>query len=56
MVGAADKAKFDAAAEILRLMGKNIVHCGDVGTGQVCCWVSVFLANRLFRSPRSATT
>lgn len=35
MVGASSKAKFEDAAIILRAMGKNIVHCGDVGTGQV---------------------
>lgn len=27
--------RFDAAQPFLQAMGKNIVHCGDVGTGQV---------------------
>ena len=35
MVGADTKAVFDDAAAVLRLMGKNIVHCGSVGNGQV---------------------
>jgi 3-hydroxyisobutyrate dehydrogenase len=34
MVGA-DKPLFDRAAPLLRSMGKNVVHCGDAGTGQV---------------------
>ena len=36
MVGADEKAHFEEAAAILKNMGKNIVHCGAVGTGQVC--------------------
>ena len=35
MVGADSKAVFDEAAMILKLMGKNIVHCGAIGNGQV---------------------
>lgn len=35
MVGAADMSTFERAAQVLRLMGKNIVHCGGPGTGQV---------------------
>lgn len=34
MVGA-DAKTFAATQAVLSLMGKNIVHCGDVGTGQV---------------------
>jgi 3-hydroxyisobutyrate dehydrogenase len=34
MVGA-DPALFDAIKPILALMGRNIVHCGGAGTGQV---------------------
>jgi len=34
MVGG-PKATFDRAKPILETMGKNIVHCGDAGTGQV---------------------
>ncbi len=43
MVGAADKAHFDEASVLLKAMGKNIVHCGAVGTGQVrgCCVTGV---------------
>ncbi|KAA0201497.1 hypothetical protein HAZT_HAZT000914 [Hyalella azteca] len=33
MVGGPEK-EFTAAKELLSCMGKNIVHCGDVGTGQ----------------------
>jgi 3-hydroxyisobutyrate dehydrogenase len=35
MVGAPDQATFDRAQQVLRMMGKNIVHCGGAGTGQV---------------------
>ena len=34
MVGGSDAA-FERSKPILQKMGKNIVHCGDVGTGQV---------------------
>ena len=34
MVGA-DKATFEATQAVLNCMGKNLVHCGAVGTGQV---------------------
>ena len=34
MVGA-DAATFEAAKPVLSCMGKNLVHCGAVGTGQV---------------------
>lgn len=34
MVGGSNQA-FESAKPILARMGKNIVHCGDVGTGQV---------------------
>lgn len=34
MVGG-EALHFAAAEELLRHMGKNIVHCGDLGTGQV---------------------
>ena len=27
--------KFDEAKKVLENMGKNIIHCGPVGTGQV---------------------
>ena len=33
MVGG-PKHEFEAARELLATMGKNIVHCGAVGTGQ----------------------
>jgi 3-hydroxyisobutyrate dehydrogenase len=35
MVGAPDAAAFESAAPILRDMGKNIVHTGGPGTGQI---------------------
>jgi 3-hydroxyisobutyrate dehydrogenase len=35
MVGAADGAHYDRAKAVLEMMGANITHCGDVGTGQV---------------------
>ena len=35
MVGAAESGHFDRAKAVLEMMGKNITHCGDVGTGQV---------------------
>jgi 3-hydroxyisobutyrate dehydrogenase len=35
MVGGKEN-QFQDAQHYLRAMGKNIVHCGDVGTGQVC--------------------
>ncbi|CAG0882340.1 unnamed protein product [Darwinula stevensoni] len=34
MVGAKSKGEFEAAKILLSSMGKNIVHCGDVGMGQ----------------------
>lgn len=34
MVGGPE-AEFEAAKEILSNMGKNVVYCGAVGTGQV---------------------
>jgi len=34
MVGGPD-ASFEGATPVLQGMGKNIVHCGDVGTGQI---------------------
>ena len=33
MVGASTK-KYEEAKSILEHVGKNVVHCGDVGTGQ----------------------
>lgn len=30
--------KFDEAKKVLENMGKNIIHCGPVGTGQVCLY------------------
>lgn len=35
MVGGPE-AKFPEAKELLSLMGKNVVHCGGVSSGQVC--------------------
>lgn len=29
-------SKFDEAKKVLENMGKNIIHCGPVGMGQVC--------------------
>ena len=34
MVGGPE-GSFSQAKDILSLMGKNVVHCGDVSTGQV---------------------
>ena len=34
MVGAETPAEFDRAKALLDAMGKNISHCGVVGTGQ----------------------
>ena len=34
MVGAETAADFERAKTILEAMGKNITHCGEVGTGQ----------------------
>jgi len=34
MVGA-DAQTFNAIKPVLSLMGKNFVHCGDIGTGQI---------------------
>jgi len=28
--------KFDEAKKVLENMGKNVIHCGPVGMGQVC--------------------
>lgn len=35
MVGADDTALFERASLFLKLMGKNVVHCGGAGNGQV---------------------
>lgn len=35
MVGANDVRDYEAAKPLLAAMGKNIVHCGGVGTGQI---------------------
>jgi len=34
MVGADEKSHFEDAHKVLSHMGKNITHCGKVGTGQ----------------------
>ena len=34
-------SRFEEAHSILSLMGKNVVHCGDVSTGQVYIYVCV---------------
>ena len=34
MVGAGEK-EFDGAKPILSMMGKNIVRCGDIGSGLI---------------------
>ena len=34
MVGAAQQADFEKAKSLLDAMGKNVTHCGAVGTGQ----------------------
>ena len=36
--------KFDEAKKVLENMGKNVVHCGPVGTGQVCVIVTLHCA------------
>ena len=33
-VGAPGESDFERARDVLELMGKNITHCGAVGTGQ----------------------
>ena len=33
-MGAASESDFERARDGLEMMGKNITHCGDVGTGQ----------------------
>ena len=35
MVGASERELFERVQPILSLMGKNIVHCGQVGHGQI---------------------
>jgi len=35
--------KFDDAKKVLENMGKNIIHCGPVGTGQVRIWARILL-------------
>jgi 3-hydroxyisobutyrate dehydrogenase len=35
MVGAQSENDLEAARPYLQLMGRNIVHCGQLGTGQV---------------------
>lgn len=47
MVGGSQD-RFDAAQPFLKAMGKNIVHCGDVGTGQVGSVPPVPLAFQVF--------
>ena len=39
MVGGPEEA-YKKANEYLSVMGKNVVHCGAVGTGQVTQWNS----------------
>ena len=36
MVGGKDEA-YEKAAKILQHMGKNVIHTGATGTGQVIC-------------------
>ena len=40
MVGGPDSS-FEQAKAILSKLGKNVVHCGASGTGQVCTYISV---------------
>jgi 3-hydroxyisobutyrate dehydrogenase len=35
MVGSRDKTDFERSKQLLQTMGKNIVHCGGPGTGEV---------------------
>nr|CAG8433385.1 1451_t:CDS:2 [Entrophospora candida] len=35
MVGASTSKDFEKAKSYLSFMGKNVVHCGDIGTGQI---------------------
>ena len=48
-------SRFEEAHSILSLMGKNVVHCGDVSTGQVYIYVCIHmlstLPNSLFMTP-----
>jgi len=39
--------KFDEAKKVLENMGKNIIHCGPVGTGQVCIVVVLQYVHQL---------
>ena len=39
--------KFDEAKKVLENMGKNIIHCGPVGTGQVCIVVMLQYVHQL---------
>ena len=41
MVGGPDSS-FEQAKAILSKLGKNVVHCGASGTGQVCTHISVY--------------
>ena len=41
MVGGSEE-QFEQAENVLKNIGKNVLHCGTVGTGQVCCKFSVF--------------
>lgn len=34
MVGSRSPKEFDSAKQILQHMGKNVIHCGAIGTGQ----------------------
>jgi 6-phosphogluconate dehydrogenase (decarboxylating) len=46
MVGGSE-ASYQAASEYLSLMGKNVVHCGAVGTGQVIRYFNVMIISLL---------
>ena len=47
MVGAPDHSIFVQAADLLEKMGKNVMYCGPVGTGQVFCTMSFFFHHTL---------
>ena len=41
MVGGKEEA-YERAVKILQHMGKNVIHTGPSGTGQVGIWVKLF--------------
>lgn len=50
MVGAEKEEDFVRVKEILNKMGKNVVHCGPVGTGQVKILIHIIINQTIFRN------